>query len=238
MRSSAWKRIDCAGPQEEAAPIALLVLRARRVRNRASGPRWFTPGPRPARGRGAELKALDKSTSTIPRPSPLDQTPPARFLRLTAECCGGVSAPVPLLAALEASSWPPGGLESRGHYPPWVRRFEMAACAAREPAPAFVGLKSDSSAKRRRIRDRLDRPSPRLAAPLDRLDRPAAVSARRSIYAHVGFAEGLARATAKAARRGCGRAMPGAGRPPPSSPVLRQAAVRFRARCRRPYPPC
>src|SRR6185312_11141598 len=92
------QRIDCAGPQEEAGVIALLL----RAISEEPGKRaaLLTPDRGLARRVAAELKRWDIDVDDSAG-QPLDQTAPGAFLRLTAEMLAEELAPVPLLAALK-----------------------------------------------------------------------------------------------------------------------------------------
>src|SRR5215510_5234113 len=130
-------RIDCAGPQEEAGVIAL-VLRsvAEKPGKRAA---LVTPDRGLARRVAAELKRWDIEVDDSAG-QPLDQTPSGTFLRLTAEMPAEELAPIPLLAALK-HPLAAGGLEVAA-FRAWIRRFEMAALRGPRPAPGIAGLKS------------------------------------------------------------------------------------------------
>jgi ATP-dependent helicase/nuclease subunit B len=182
------QRIDCAGPQEEAGVIALLLRSiAEEPGKRAA---LVTPDRGLARRVAAELKRWDIDVDDSAG-QPLDQTPPGTFLRLTAEMVAEELAPVPLLAALKhplAAS----GLDVAA-FRAWVRRFEMAVLRGSRPAPGFAGLKSALSDKETaEFGEWLDR-FVALAAPLDRLIALPLAQLRDLIDAHIGFAEGLAR---------------------------------------------
>src|SRR6185437_3940191 len=91
-------RLDCAGPQEEAGAIALLMReRLERPGETAS---LVTPDRELARRVAAELRrwgiAIDDSAGV-----PLNRTPPGAFLRLVLDLADSALAPVPLFAALK-----------------------------------------------------------------------------------------------------------------------------------------
>src|SRR6185312_1123512 len=184
------QRIDCAGPQEEAGVIALLLRAiAEEPGKRAA---LVTPDRGLARRVAAELKRWDIDVDDSAG-QPLDQTAPGAFLRLTAEMLAEELAPVPLLAALK-HPLAGGGLEVAA-FRAWVRRFEMAALRGARPAPGIVGLRSALTDKEAdefgALLDRLAT----LAAPLDRLIAAPQAGLGDLIDAHVGFAEGLATST-------------------------------------------
>ena len=181
------QRIDCAGPQEEAGVIALLLRAV--VEEPGKRAALVTPDRGLARRVAAELKRWDIDVDDSAG-QPLDQTPPGAFLRLTAEMLAEEFAPVPLLAALK-HPLAGGGLEVAA-FRAWVRRFEMAALRGARPAPGIGGLKSALADKEAdefgALLDRLAT----LAAPLDRLIAAPQAGLGDLIDAHVGFAEGLA----------------------------------------------
>jgi len=181
------QRIDCAGPQEEAGVIALLLRSvAERPGKRAA---LVTPDRGLARRVAAELKRWDIDVDDSAG-QPLDQTPPGTFLRLTAEMLAEEFAPVPLLAALK-HPLAAGGLDVAA-FRAWVRRFEVAGLRGSRPAPGLGGLKSTlSDEEAAPFGDLLDRLAA-LAAPLDRLITAPQARLGDLIDAHVAFAEGLA----------------------------------------------
>jgi len=181
------QRIDCAGPQEEAGVIALL-LRAT-VEQPGKRAALVTPDRGLARRVAAELKRWDIDVDDSAG-QPLDQTPPGTFLRLTAEMLAEEFAPVPLLAALK-HPLAAGGLDVAA-FRAWARRFEIAVLRGPRPAPGFGGLKSTlSDEEATRFGDLLDRLAA-LATPLDRLVTAPQAWFGDLIDTHVGFAEGLA----------------------------------------------
>src|SRR5262249_7618660 len=157
-------RIDCAGPQEEAGVIALLLRSvAERPGKRAA---LVTPDRGLARRVAAELKrwGIDVDDSAG---QPLDQTPPGAFLRLAAEMVAEEFAPVPLLATMKhrlaAGGRDPAGFRAA------VRRFEMAVLRGPRPAAGVGGLKRMLSGEDAgRFGDLLDRLAT-LAGPLELL---------------------------------------------------------------------
>jgi ATP-dependent helicase/nuclease subunit B len=128
-------RLDCAGPQEEAAVIALLLREALEVPGKTAA--LVTPDRGLARRVTAELKRwgieIDDSAGL-----PLDKTPPGLFLRLVLDLAAEDLAPLALLAALKHP------LAACGRAPEacraLVRRLEIAALRGPRPAPGFAGL--------------------------------------------------------------------------------------------------
>ncbi len=137
-------RIDCAGPQEEAATIALVLRWALAAQGRTAA--LVTPDRALARRVAAELGRwgieIDNSAGT-----PLDATPPGVFLRLVAEMAAQRLAPVAPARRAEAS---PGRGRHGARSVPRARPPARAAGAA-WPAPG-AGL--------RRARRRLGRLGP------------------------------------------------------------------------------
>jgi ATP-dependent helicase/nuclease subunit B len=129
------RRIDCAAPGEEAAVIALTLREAVERPGRTAA--LVTPDRGLARRVAAELRRwgteIDDSAGV-----PLGDTPPGRFLRLTAQMTAGSLAPVELLAALKhplaLGGLPAGGFRRR------VRALETAALRGPRPGPGFDGL--------------------------------------------------------------------------------------------------
>jgi ATP-dependent helicase/nuclease subunit B len=181
------QRIDCAGPQEEAGVIALLLRAiAEEPGKRAA---LITPDRGLARRVAAELKRWDIDVDDSAG-QPLDQTPPGTFLRLTAEMLAEEFAPVPLLAALK-HPLAAGGRDVAA-FRAWVRRLEMAALRGPRPAPGIGGLKTAlTSEDAKRFGARLDRLAD-LAVSLDRLIAAPQSHLAELVDAHVMFAEALA----------------------------------------------
>ena len=180
-------RIDCPGPGEEAAVIALILRRALEEKGQRAA--LVTPDRGLARRVAGELGrwgvAVDDSAGV-----PLSHAPPGAFLRLTAELAAGGLAPLPLLAALKhplaAGGEAPGAF--RGH----VRALERAALRGPRPAPGFAGLHAALAGAKE---------SKALIAWMERLEAAAApfIAALRGgvtlgeiVDAHIGFAEALA----------------------------------------------
>ena len=129
-------RIDCPGPSEEAAVIALAMRRTLQTPEKTCA--LVTPDRSLARRVAAQLErwGLDVDDSAG---MPLAQTPPGAFLRLVADACAERLAPVPLLALLK-HPLAAGGLDP-ADFRSLVRGFEIAALRAPRPAPGIRGLR-------------------------------------------------------------------------------------------------
>jgi ATP-dependent helicase/nuclease subunit B len=129
-------RIDCAGPQEEAGTIALLLRE--RLEQPGATAMLVTPDRGLARRVAAELRRwkidIDDSAGT-----PLNRTPPGVFLRLLSDAALEDFAPVPLLALLK-HPLAAGGMAVPG-FRALVRRLEIAALRGPRPAPGLAGLR-------------------------------------------------------------------------------------------------
>ncbi len=129
------RRIDCPGPREEAAVIALLLRQQLNTPGRTAA--LVTPDRGLARRVAAELKRwgveIDDSAGL-----PLNRTPPGVFLRLLLDAAAEDFAPVPLLALLKHP------LAAGGHstevFRSRVRDLERAALRGPRPAPGLDGL--------------------------------------------------------------------------------------------------
>ncbi len=147
-----------------------------------------TPDRALARRVAAELKRwdieIDDSAGV-----PLDQTPPAVFLRLILEAAGAELAPLPLLALLK-HPLAAGGLAPE-QFRARVRRLERLCLRGPRPAPGFAGLRRALPPDGRGLDDLVSRIEGALAPLIARLD------ARESplielVAAHVAAAESLA----------------------------------------------
>jgi ATP-dependent helicase/nuclease subunit B len=182
------KRVDCSGPGEEATVIALLLRQALEVPERRAA--LVTPDRGLARRVAAELRRwevdVDDSAGT-----PLGETPPGTFLRLTAEMIAARLAPLPLLAALKhplaAGGLSPGAFRAR------VRALERAVLRGPRPAPGFAGLIEGlrGQAAERDLAAWLAELTEAAAPFVQALARPRAGLAA-VLDAHVAFAEALA----------------------------------------------
>ncbi len=197
-------RIDCASPQEEAGVIALLLRAALESEERTAA--LVTADRALARRVAAELKRwrveVDDSAGT-----PLAETPPGVFLRLSAALAARGAAPVPLLAALK-HPFAAGG-EAPVKFRQTVRRLETARLRGPRPAPGIAGLRAalaDAAAPqqtgeagqtdaRQRTAAALDAWLARLEAALEPFAAAMAQPAQplgTLLRAHIAFAEWLA----------------------------------------------
>jgi ATP-dependent helicase/nuclease subunit B len=128
-------RIDAPSLQDEAGAIAVILREALETPGRTAA--LVTPDRNLARRVAAALRrwdiAIDDSAGT-----PLPQTPPAAFLRLTAQMALDAAAPVPLLAALK-HPMAAGGLEP-GRFRARVREMERLVLRGPRPAPGLGGI--------------------------------------------------------------------------------------------------
>lgn len=187
-------RIDCPAPREEAGVIALLMREALETKGKRVA--LVTPDRGLARRVAAELSRygleVDDSGGT-----PLAETPPGVFLRLTARMAASAFAPVPFLSALK-HPLAAGGMEP-GAFRGLVREFETDVLRGPRPRAGIAGLRA--ALKSAKLDPKIRR---RFADLLARLDTESkafvkALSARRSkletlAAAHVAFAEKLAAA--------------------------------------------
>jgi ATP-dependent helicase/nuclease subunit B len=144
-------RYDCAGAQDEAVTIALLLRRALEIP--AATAALVTPDRELARRVAAELRRWDIDIDDSAG-LPLNHTPPGVFLRLVLDLAESALAPVPLLAALK-HPLAAGGVAPevfRDH----ARRLEAAIRGPR-PAPGFAGLKAALAGENARLRGFVDR---------------------------------------------------------------------------------
>ncbi len=127
--------IDCPGPREEAAVIALIMRRALEEETQTAA--LVTPDRGLARRVAAELRRwrveVDDSAGC-----PLAQTPPGAFLRLTARMAAENLAPVALLGACKHPLAAAG--RSPGLFRAQVRGLEIAALRGPRPAAGIKGL--------------------------------------------------------------------------------------------------
>jgi ATP-dependent helicase/nuclease subunit B len=136
------RRLDCAGPQEEALAIALLLRH--QLEDPARTAALVTPDRDLARRVAAELRRweveIDDSAGV-----PLARTPPGTFLRLLVEAAREL-APVPLLALLKHPL--AGGGMALGAFRGLVRRLELGALRGPRPGAGFAGLREAVGARR------------------------------------------------------------------------------------------
>jgi ATP-dependent helicase/nuclease subunit B len=178
-------RYDCAGAQEEAVTIALLLRRKLETPGAAAA--LVTPDRELARRVAAELHRwgidIDDSGGL-----PLNRTPPGVFLRLVLDLAASRLAPVPLLAALK-HPLASGGLAPVA-FRDRARQLEQAIRGPR-PAPGLAGLRAALAGERvglARFVDRLDA----CLGPLPELLVADAVPLSRLAAAHIEAAERLA----------------------------------------------
>ena len=135
-------RHDCAGVQEEALTIALLLRR--KLETPGATAALVTPDRALARQVSAELArwgiAIDDSAGL-----PLNRTPPGVFLRLVLDLAASELAPVPLLATLK-HPLAAGGL-APSVFRDMTRRLEQAIRGPR-PSPGFAGLRAAISGRK------------------------------------------------------------------------------------------
>lgn len=128
-------RYDCAGAQEEAGTVALL-LRAQLDIPGATA-MLVTPDRGLARRVAAELKRWDIDIDDSAGIA-LNLTPPGVFLRLIAQAAAEELSPVALLALLKH---PLAGLgDSTANLRGLIRRFERLQLRGPRPAPGLAGL--------------------------------------------------------------------------------------------------
>ncbi|MDH3472933.1 MAG: double-strand break repair protein AddB [Rhodospirillales bacterium] len=182
------RRVDCPGPGEEARAVALVLRGALNVPGRRAA--LVTPDRDLARRVAAELSRwnieVDDSAGT-----PLADTPPGAFLRLTAEMMAACLAPVPLLAALK-HPLAAGGL-AEGGFRAKVRALELAVLRGPRPAADFAGLlealrAGDGETALLSWLEGLAE----VAAPFARALQQRGASLSEIVTAHVAFAEALA----------------------------------------------
>ena len=130
-----FRRLDCAGPQEEAQAIALLMREA--LERPEATAALVTPDRGLARRVAAELRRwgieIDDSAGV-----PLNKTPPGVLLRLVLELVAEQAAPVALLAALKhplaACGMDPAEFRHQ------VRALERAVLRGVRPSPGLDGI--------------------------------------------------------------------------------------------------
>jgi ATP-dependent helicase/nuclease subunit B len=178
-------RVDCSGPGEEATVIALLLRRALESPERRAA--LVTPDRGLARRVAAELRRWDVEVDDSAG-TPLGETPPGTFLRLTAEMIAARLAPLPLLAALKhplaAGGLSPSAFRIR------ARALERAALRGPRPAPGFAGLIESLQGQDAELAAWLAALAEAAAPFVQALARPQAGLAAL-LDAHVAFAEAL-----------------------------------------------
>jgi ATP-dependent helicase/nuclease subunit B len=130
-------RLDCTGPQEEAAVIALVMRECLETPGKTAA--LVTPDRGLARRVAAELTRwhieIDDSAGL-----PLAKTPPGVLLRLLLDVAVEELAPVPLLAALKHPL--AAGGEAPESFRARARALEMAALRGPRPAAGVAGLRA------------------------------------------------------------------------------------------------
>jgi ATP-dependent helicase/nuclease subunit B len=178
-------RYDCAGGQEEALTVALLLRR--KLETPGATAALVTPDRELARRVAAELRRwgieIDDSAGL-----PLNRTPPGVFLRLVLDLAASGLAPVPLLAALK-HPLAAGGLAPAA-FRELTRTLEQAILGPR-PAPGFTGLRGALGGADLRLRRFADCLEACLGALPDLLAAES-VPLSRIAAAHVEAAERLA----------------------------------------------
>ncbi len=188
------KRVDCAGPAEEAQAIALMLREALETPGRTAA--LITPDRALARRVAAELGrfaiAIDDSAGV-----PLSHTPPGAFLRLTARLAAEQWAPIPLLAALKHPL--AAGGEPAARFRAGVRALERLALRGPRPGPGAAGLRAvlaaldDADGRNNRARalgviDRIDA----ALAPFETLLTDGRAPLPAIVRAHIAATEALA----------------------------------------------
>ena len=181
-------RLDCAGAQEEAVTIALLMRQCLETPGKTAA--LVTPDRGLARRVAAELRrwgiAIDDSAGL-----PLGQTPPGNFLRLVLAMASEKLAPLPLLAALKhplaAGGMAPEAFRAR------VRHLEDQVLRGPRPAPGIAGLSAALPADAAPLRGFVRILDGALAPLLAALAAPA-ITLTSLLEAHVAATEALAAA--------------------------------------------
>lgn len=178
-------RIDCPGPHDEAATIALRLRAALDEPGRTAA--LVTPDRELARRVAGELRRfaieIDDSAGT-----PLTLTEPGAFLLLTATMAAEQFAPYETLAALKHPL--AAGGESAAAFRSHVRALEIAALRGPRPAPGIDGIRAVLGAGDLRLLSWLDRLDAMAAPFVAILERPAPL--HELLRAHIAFVERLA----------------------------------------------
>ncbi len=180
------RRLDCAGPQEEAGAIALLLREA--LEKPAKTAALVTPDRDLARRVAAELRRweidIDDSAGT-----PLNRTPPGVFLRLVLDLVAEEWAPLPLLSVLKhplcGCGLASGAIRER------VRALEIAVLRGPRPQPGAAGLRELLKPELRGLYQLVDRIEA-ATAPLIELLASDEVDLRAVVAAHIACCESLA----------------------------------------------
>ena len=179
--------IDCPGPREEAAVIALIMRRVLEKETRTAA--LVTPDRGLARRVAAELRRwrveVDDSAGR-----PLARTPPGAFLRLTARMAAENLAPVALLGAckhpLAAAGRNPALFRAQ------VRRLEIAALRGPRPAAGIKGLGAALRPKERKELKGFLKTLGAAVAPLAKAMKRKSVPFDDLLRLHVEMAEAMA----------------------------------------------
>ncbi|MGH6981348.1 MAG: double-strand break repair protein AddB, partial [Stellaceae bacterium] len=181
------RRLDCAGAQEEAETIALLMRQALETPGQTAA--LVTPDRALARRVAAEMKRWNVEIDDSAGVS-LDQTPPAVFLRLILDAAMQALAPLPLLALLKhplaAAGLAPEIFRAR------VRRLEERSLRGPRQAPGLAGLRAGLTRRDQDLADLVSRLDAALA-PLIRLLAARETGLADLVAAHVEAAEILSR---------------------------------------------
>ncbi|HVA14095.1 MAG TPA: double-strand break repair protein AddB, partial [Stellaceae bacterium] len=193
------RRLDCAGPQEEALAIALLLREALEQPGRTAA--LVTPDRGLARRVAAELRRweidIDDSAGV-----PLNRTPPGAFLRLVLDLAVEQWAPLPLLSVLKHPLTGCG--QSPAAIRDLVRALEMAVLRGARPQPGAEGLRRLLPPDATALHDLVDRIEAALA-PLARALADDAAELASLVAAQIACCERLAASDAEsgAARLWC-----------------------------------
>jgi ATP-dependent helicase/nuclease subunit B len=179
------ERLDCPGPREEAAAIALMMREV--LETPAKRAALVTPDRALARRVAAELGRFDIEIDDSAG-RPLTVTPPGSFLALTARMVAEDFAPHATLAALK-HPLAQGGL-APGQFKARVRRLERRALRGPRPAPGIAGMAALCGQDEELV-GWLGHLA-RLAAPLAALMEQKTPSLAALLAAHLALAEGLA----------------------------------------------
>ncbi len=182
---SGVSRIDCPGPHDEAATIALRLRAALEEPGRTAA--LVTRDRNLARRVAGELRRfaieIDDSAGT-----PLTLTEPGAFLLLTAAMAAERFAPYETLAALKHPL--AAGGESAAAFRGRVRALEIAALRGPRPAPGIEGLRVVLESGDRALDTWLARLDAMAAPFVAILERPAPLY--ELLRAHIAFAEKFA----------------------------------------------
>jgi len=179
------ERLDCPGPREEAAAIALMMREVLETPARRAA--LVTPDRGLARRVAAELGRFDIEIDDSAGRS-LTVTPPGGFLALTARMVAEAFAPHATLAALK-HPLAQGGLHP-GQFKARVRRLERLALRGPRPAPGIAGMIA-LCRKDEELIGWLGHLG-RLSDPLAKLMAEPKPSLAALLAAHIALAEGLA----------------------------------------------